>query len=213
MLGAMATAADADPFTLWAQIDGGGMYGTGTSGAAKSDAYFANAPPGVYGAEIGAEIFMVNLWIDHHQHTDGSRLTTWTKFGLGLHYEMDFVQQPIKEFDATEKKANKKKKDEKQLRGGFAELALGAFFGLGTGQQVDPPLDNSEITDKAFQIEARVGIGTHLNNVFDVGILVPVSYGLFIKNGAGVVANDLDNHYRGIQAEALLYLRANIRLF
>ena len=49
--------------------------------------------------------------------------------------------------------------------------------------------------------------------MFDLGVAVPVGYGYFFKSGNGAAANDLDTHYRGIEAEALLALRANIRLF
>jgi hypothetical protein len=76
-----------------------------------------------------------------------------------------------------------------------------------------PPLDNAQITDKAFLLEGRVGAGTHLSNVFDLGVTVPVSWGYFLKNGNGAVANNTSTHYRGIQGEALVVLRANIRLF
>ncbi|HSN29684.1 MAG TPA: hypothetical protein VLT45_25530, partial [Kofleriaceae bacterium] len=87
------------------------------------------------------------------------------------------------------------------------------WFGLGTGAQVMPPLDNAQITDKAFIGEGRLGFGRHLDKVFDLGVVVPVSYGYFFKSGNGAAANDLSTHYRGFEAEVLLALRANIRLF
>ena len=49
------------------------------------------------------------------------------------------------------------------------------FFGIGTGQQVVTPLDNAQLSDKAFLMEGRLGVGTHLSKVFDLGISVPVS--------------------------------------
>jgi hypothetical protein len=61
-------------------------------------------------------------------------------------------------------------------------------------------------------VEGRVGAGKHLGSVFDFGVTVPVSWGYFFKNGNGAVANDVSTHYRSVQAEALLVLRANIRL-
>ena len=61
-----------------------------------------------------------------------------------------------------------------------------------------------------FMLQGNVGFGKHLSSVFDIGVSVPVSWGYFFKSGGG--ANNTDNQYQGIQAEALLVLRANIRL-
>jgi hypothetical protein len=196
---AIAAPASADVLTLFAQADGGGAYGKGTSGdqRIKDSAFFAKAPHLDYGLLIGAEFLFLDAWIQHHQLTDGSRIATWTQFGAGIHAQIDFVEQD---------------KLHKQHTGGFFEFGAGAWFGLGTGQQVDPPLDNAQITDKAFLLEGRLGLGTHLSNVFDLGLAVPVSWGYFFKNGNGAVVNDVSTHYQGIQGEALVFLRANIRL-
>jgi hypothetical protein len=195
---AAATPASADVLKLFVEADGGGAYGKGTSGdqVIKDSAFFAKAPHLDYGALIGAEFLFLDAWIQHHQLTDGSRISTWTQFGAGVHGLVDLG-------DAKQQKAHE---------GGFFEFGVGGWFGLGTGQQVMPPLDNAQITDKAFLVEGRVGFGTHLSSVFDFGLSVPVSWGYFFKNGNGAVANDVSTHYQGIQGEALLYLRANIRL-
>jgi hypothetical protein len=198
MVLAVATPASADVLKLFAEVDGGGVYGKGTGGdqVIKDSAFFAKAPHLDYGALIGAEFLFLDAWIQHHQLTDGSRISTWTQFGAGVHGTIDLG-------DAKQQKAHE---------GGFFEFGVGGWFGLGTGQQVMPPLDNAQITDKAFLVEGRVGFGTHLSSVFDFGLSVPVSWGYFFKNGNGAVANDVSTHYQGIQGEALLYLRANIRL-
>jgi hypothetical protein len=195
---AAATPASADVLKLFAEADGGGVYGTGTSGdkPIKDAAFFAKAPRLDYGAMIGAEFLFLGAWIQHHQFTDGSRLATWTQFGTGVHVQIDLG-------DASQQKAH---------QGGFVEFGAGGWFGLGTGQQVSPPLDNAQISDKAFLLEARVGFGTHLSSVFDLGVAVPVSWGYFFKNGNGAAVNDVSTHYQSIQGEALVYLRGNIRL-
>ena len=193
---AMAAPASADVFKLFAEADGGGAFGKGTSGVLKDSAFFAKAPHLDYGALVGAELLFLDAWIQHHQFTDGSRIATWTQFGVGVHGTIDLGDE----------------KQQKEHDGGFFEFGLGGWFGLGTGQQVMPPLDNSQISDKAFLVEGRLGIGKHLSSVFDFGLSVPVSWGYFFKNGNGVAANDASTHYQGIQGEGLLYLRANLRL-
>jgi len=193
---AVATPASADVFKLFAEVGGGGAYGTGTSGDLKDAAFFAKAPRLDYGALIGAELLFLDAWIQHHQLTDGSRIATWTQFGAGVHFQIGLGDD----------------KQTKAHEGGFVELGMGAWFGLGTGQQVSPPLDNAQISDKAFLLEGRIGIGKHLSSVFDFGAAVPVSWGYFFKNGNGASANDSSTHYQGIQGEGLLYLRANLRL-
>jgi hypothetical protein len=191
-----AAPASADVLKLFVEADGGGVYGKGTSGDLKDSAFFANAPHLDYGVLVGAEVLFLDAWIQHHQLTDGSRISTWTQFGVGVHGLLDLG-------DVKQQKAHE---------GTFVELGAGGWFGLGTGQQVMPPLDNAQITDKALLVEGRVGFGTHLSNVFDLGLAVPVSWGYFFKNGNGAVANDVSTHYQGIQGEALVFLRANIRL-
>jgi len=211
-----APAARADVFTLFGQADGGGMYGKGTSGAQEDNAFFAKAPHGMYGAELGARFFIFEGTIQHHQYTDGSRIATWTQFFLGTHFSLDLdAGSPAPPPPDPTNHSNPKPapKPDTSRHGTFLEASVGVAFGLGTGQQVSPPLDNSQITDKSIAGEARFGVGKHFGNVIDVGLQVPVSYAYFIKNGTGIVANNLDNHYRGFEAEALLYLRANIRLF
>lgn len=192
----LPATARADKLVLFGEIHGGGMYGTGTAGAAKDSAFFASSPHGTYGAEIGAQVLFLGAWIEHHQYTDGSRLTTWTQFGLGIHQVVDTG-------DADQRKEHK---------GGYFEFGGGLWYGLGTGQQVNPPLDNAQISDKGFLLEGRVGIGTHLSKYFDLGLEVPASYGFFFKTGNGAGANDTSTQYRGWQIEGLVALRMNLRL-
>jgi hypothetical protein len=195
---AMASPASADVLKLFVEANGGGAAGKATGGdqVVKDTAFFAKAPHLAYGALVGAEFLFLDGWIQHHQFTDGSRIATWTQFGVGVHGTIDTG-------DPRQQKAHE---------GGYFEFAAGGFFGLGTGQQVMPPLDNAQITDKAFLLEGRLGGGTHLSSVFDLGVTVPVSWGYFFKNGNGAAANNTSTHYRSVQGEALLVLRANIRL-
>lgn len=191
------TVGHADVFKLFGEVHGGGMYGKGLAGGQKDAAFFAQSPHGVYGVSVGAELLFFDAWIEHHQYTDGSRLTTWTQFGLGIHNMLDLGDE-------------KQRKDHK---GGYLEFGGALFFGVGTGQQVMPPLDNAQLSDKGFLIEGRFGFGTHLSKNFDLGLSVPVSYGFFFKSGNGATANDTSTQYRSVQAEGLLVLRGKVALF
>ena len=192
----LAAPASADVLKLIAELHGGGMYGKGTSGDQKDSAFFAQSPHGTYGALVGAEILFFDGMIQHHQYTDGKRITTWTQFGVGLHNVMQ---------TGTEK-------EQKAGEGGYMEFAAELWFGVGTGQQVKPPLDNAQISDKAFLAEGRFGFGTHADKHFDFGVQIPATYGWFFKNGNGAGANNVSNQYRGFAVEALLVLRLRLGL-
>src|SRR5437879_2988466 len=115
-----ATPASADVFKLFGEAHGGGLYGVGTAGDQKDSAFFAKSPHGAYGALVGAEFFFFDGWIQHHQFTDGSRLTTWTEFGLGVHYIDEMGEE----------------KDRKVHQNGYVELGFGAVFGRSEERRV-----------------------------------------------------------------------------
>jgi hypothetical protein len=191
-------AASADVVSLRAEVHGGGAGGKGVGGDAKDEAFFAESPHGAYGALVGVEFLFVDAWIQHHQLTNGDRLTTWTQFNAGLDVQIPFGDEGRP--DVSGKRPGAKN---------YVELGFSAGFGVGTGQQVDPPLDKSEITDKGVMLEGELAIGHRLGSILDVGVRVPVSVGYYLKNG---FANDLSNHYYAINAEALLYLRLHLNL-
>jgi hypothetical protein len=194
-LAVVPAVASAEVFKLYAEGGGGGMYGKGLSGTYKDDAFFANAKGAAYGVQVGARFLILDGAIRHHQFINGDGLKTWTMFIAGLNFGMDTGDEQAK----------------KEFTSGYFEMGAALAFGVGTGAQVMPPLDNSEVTDKGFLLEGRIGFGKHLNKIFDIGVSAPVSWGYFFKSGGG--ANNTDNQYQGLQLEALLVLRANIRLF
>jgi hypothetical protein len=192
--------ARADIASLRAEIHGGAGGGVGVGGDQKDDAFSEGQPPGVYGALVGAELLFIDAYLEHHQFTDGDDLSTWTQLGVGFDVDIDLGAPP--QLKGEPPKPGK----------GYLELGLYAAFGVGTGQQVDPPLDNSEITDKGFLLEARVGVGWRLGRFARLGLTVPVSGGYFLKSGEGAGANDVSTHYQAIQAAALLTMRFDLVL-
>ena len=186
--------ASAEVFKLYGEVQGGGLFGKGIAGDHKDASAFGGGR-GAYGALFGAQFLIFDGHIQHRQYINGDGLTTWTQFHGGLNFGFDTgTPQDIK--------ANK---------GGYVSMGIGLAFGVGTGAQVDPPLDNSEVTDKGFLLEGKLGFGKHLNKVFDIGVSVPVSYGYLFKSGNGATANMTESQYQTVQIEALLVLRANIR--
>jgi hypothetical protein len=207
-----ASTAEAGVFKLFGEIHGGGMFGKGTGGDLVDntanmydEAFFENAGPLAYGLQLGAQFLFIQGNLQHHQYRGFSddpnqpKLATWTQFAAGMRFEIGVGTQT-----EADKKAGK---------GAFFEAGWEIGFGIGTGQQVMPPLSNDELSDKGFFGAGRLGLGKHLNTIFDVGIAVPFSYGYYFKSGGAAVANDLSTHYQSAQIEALLYLRANVRLF
>ena len=192
---AVPATASADVFKLYGEAQGGGMYGAGIAGTQKADAFFHSARGGAYGVLVGARFLIFDGHISHNQFLNGDETETWTQFTAGLAFGMD---------SGTEEE---KKKGE----GGYFEMGAAIAFGVGTGAQVMPPLDNSQVTDKGFLLEGKLGFGKHLNTVFDIGVSVPVSYGYLFKSGNGATANMTESQYPSVQIEGLLVLRANIR--
>jgi len=196
-------AAQADVVSLRGEIHGGGAFGKGISGDAKDEAFFETAPHGVYGILAGVEFFFIDVWLQHHQFTNGDRLSTWTQLAVGFDVQVPFGDegQP----DVSGKRPGAKN---------YAEVGFGLGFGLGTGQQVDPPLDNSEVTDKGFTLGGKFAFGKHLGKNLDFGLMVPVQYHYMFKTCPDAVCavNNLDNHYQGVAVEALLFLRIYIKI-
>ncbi len=196
---AAAPSAHADILVLYGNVYGGGMAGKGTGGDQKDEDFFQNAPNGAYGLSVTGRFLFFAAEISHHQYSffggeEENSLRTWTQFAAGLDFDIQLGSE----------------QEKKQHKGKYINLGTMAGFGLGTGQQVEPPLDNGEVTDKGFVIGGRFGVGTHLSKLFDFGLQVPVYYGYYFKNG--VAANDVNNHYQGVHASALLYLRLNIKI-
>lgn len=203
-LAATATPAAADIFSARAELHGGGAGGVGTAGGGKDHAFSAGARGGTYGFLVGAEILFIDAWVEHHQYTDGSLIGTWTQFMTGFDANFDLGQPALPPGAKPGAKRPRAK--------GYAEVGLALGYGLGTGQQVTLPLDNAQLTDKGFLVEARFGAGYNLGPLVSIGFTLPVSYGYMFKSGPGVVANDSSNQYQSLQAALMLNLRFKLKL-
>jgi hypothetical protein len=203
---ARAAHADLLSLRLEGHLGGGGGKGLGGGMEAKDTAFFDGATGAAYGGLIGLEIVFVDVWVEHHQYVGHSRdatfLGTWTQFMTGL--DLDFEQRKPVSAEDRKKGVQGKKKS-------YLEVGMGFGYGVGTGQQVDLPLDASELSDKGVLAELRFSaglwVGEHAG--LGLGITIPISGGYFFKQG---FANDADNQYYAVEGAVLLVARGKIKL-
>lgn len=196
------TPAAADLLSLRAETRAGGAVGTGMFGERHEDAFHAGIGGPGYGVVVGAEVLLVDLWIEHNQYLTGGDVDgTWTQFMLGFDVQFDFGADKSFSYDENAKKIG-------GYPAWFGELGMGLGFGVGTGQQVDPPLDNTEVTDKGLMFEGRAAFGYRLTRLLSLGMTFPLTMGYFTKSGAGTFANNVDNHYMSLGFSGLVTFRA-----
>jgi hypothetical protein len=199
-------AASADLLSGYAQVQGGGASGAGLFGDQMDAAFHKQAEGITYGAYVGVEIVLVDVWVEHNQFiVNGGVEGTWTQFMTGLDVEFDLGH-----------KEGGTRLENGEVKGGFTrwygEFGLGTGFGVGTGQQVDPPLDNSQVTDKGFLVQASIGGGFRLSRYLSLGLSLPMQAGYMFKSGPGASANDLETNYGSMQAAALLNMRFKVQI-
>jgi hypothetical protein len=208
-----ASQASAEVLQLRAEVLGGGAGGTAFGGDAESAtdnvAFHDGATGATYGAAVGLEFLFIDGWIQHNQyHASDGLVGTWTQFMAGLDVDFDLGKKTRDaKFDEQGKQTNKK-----AYSPAYGELGMAVGFGVGTGQQVDPPLNNAQVTDKGFLGEVRVGFGYRFNRALSLGFIVPIQAGYMFKNGANVDANDLNNHYQSVHVAAMLNFRMTFTL-
>lgn len=201
-----ASQASAEVLQLRAEVLGGGAGGAGFGGDQQDDAFHDGAAGATYGAAVGIEFLFVDGWIQHNQyHGSDGLVGTWTEFMAGLDVDFDLgAKTRDAQFDEQGKQTNKK-----AYSPAYGELGMAVGFGVGTGQQIEPPLDNAQVTDKGFLGEVRIGFGYRFTRALSLGLIIPVQAGYMFKNG---VANDLSNHYQSVQASAMLNFRMTFTL-
>ena len=199
-------AASGDLVALYAQLQGGGAGGSGLTGEALvQDQAFHRKTAGLcYGAQVGVEVLFVDLWVEHNQFVDADGLLgTWTQFMTGLDLEFDFGR-----------KRSQTRLESGAATGGYSagygELGMAAGFGVGTLDQVDPPLDNRQIEDKGFLAQLSAGVGYRFNRSLSVGMSAPVQVGYLFKSG--VPANLNNSQYVSVEASLVVHLRGELEL-
>ncbi len=189
-----AAPAQAHVIELFGQLRFGGATGKGVAGDQEDQDFFARSAGPTYGGILGIEVLGVQAWVEHDQFTDFKSVDgTWTAFMLGT--------------DITIGLDDDGPKNPAKL---FANLGIGVGFGLGTGKQIEPPLDNAQISDKGFLIQGKAGIEYHFSDAVALGVQVPVTWGYMFKNN--VPANESGNSYQSTSVMGLAYLPVQVRL-
>ncbi len=86
----------------------------------------------------------------------------------------------------------------------YGEVGLAVGFGVGTGQQVMPPLDNDQISDKGFLAQVSFGLEHRFSRAVALGVRVPVTFGQLSKNDAP--ANVESSWYQSVHVMPMLNL-------
>lgn len=197
--------AHADMFGASVQLQSGYADGWGVAGAQRDAAFHDGASGLSYGARAGFRIFLMEGWVEHNQlvGTGGLR-GTWTQFMGGARAE----------FGIGDERTGSALNEDGEIVGAYnryyGTVGLGIGYGVGTGQQVEPPLSQSQITDKGFVGQLQFGLGYRITDMFAVGFDLPIQGGYLFKGGEGHFANREDSQYQSIQASALLYFRTRI---
>jgi len=204
---AAPAVARADVFSLRVEGHAGAGGGATVSGAVKDTergGFYDSARGGMWGFLVGAEVMFVDAWVEHHEYFGGDRTIngTWTQFMAGLDLDLESGRErgPSPENGVPGELGPPSR---------YLELGIGAGFGVGTGQQPELPLDNSEVSDKGFVVEGRFSAGFIVGRVIGLGVTVPVSAGYFFKSG---FANNMDNQYWSAQGAVLLVVRGKIKV-
>jgi len=201
--------ASADVLSMRIEAHTGPAGGNGVSGDRKDEAFHDGASGLSYGFIVGLEALWIDVWVEHNQYQDSDGLAgTWTQFMTGIDYRFDLGEKTRGgSFDADGKITG-----DNLYSPLFAELGAGVGFGVGTGQQIMPPLDNSEISDKGFLLQGHLGVAYRLSRLMSLGAVVPVQTALMFKNDDGAAANDLSTQYRSLQYAFLLNFRINLQI-
>lgn len=185
LIGTAAPSAQAGPLELRAELHVGASTGTGVTGGLKENDFFSKANGGMWGVLVGLQVLFLDVWVEHDQFTDFKELRgTWSELGVGTNFGIGLT-------------------DNLSLT-----LGGGVAVGVGTGQQVEPPLDNGEVSDKGILLKAVPGLEYQFGRFFAIGASVPIVWGFMFKND--VPANEDSSHYTTFHIMGLGYLKVRL---
>ncbi len=188
-----AVPARADVLALFAQVNIGASGGTGLGGDQKDNDFFQRTKGLTYGALVGAKILFLRLWIEHQQYTNFSEFRgTWTQFMIGGGFDLPLGDVPVVDIVPFE-----------------LGITFGAGFGLGTGQQISPPLDNAQISDKGVVGEVAAALRYRFNGVVALGVQVPLTVAYLWKNDAPI---NQAQSYSSVSVKGLVFLELTLGL-
>jgi hypothetical protein len=184
LVAAMSSTASAAIFELSASLRLGAATGSGLGGAQQENDFFEGTKGTTWGGLVGLEVFFIQLYVEHDQFTDFSDVRgTWTQIMVGP--RLGF---PLNEVLGA-------------ITGMHADMGLAVGYGFGTGQQIVPPIDDGEISDKGLMLELKVGLEYRFNRFVGVGVSFPVAWGYLVKNDIPIT--ETDGHYHSFHAMAL----------
>jgi hypothetical protein len=205
---AVASPAGADVFELDAQIHTGGMAGVNMTG--DVDAFHDRAKGFTFGGLVGVEFLFVDAWVEHNQYYNteadaGSGINgTWTQFMTGFDLQFDMGERVGDDPQKPGTKGYSK---------GYGEVGIAIGYGVATGQQVDPPLDRTEVTHQGFLGQVSLDFGHRLNKVLSIGIRIPIQAGYILADSdQNTTAQSEENWYSSLQGAVLVTMRMNFSL-
>jgi hypothetical protein len=191
---AAPAAAHASFVELHAALRAGTSTGSGLGGAQKDNDFFAGAKGAAFGAKVGVQLLFLDLSVSHDQFTNFSEVRgTWTQLTLGPRFVFPLNEGPAGVLPTL-----------------YADLGAAVGYGIGTGQQIEPPLDDAEVSDKGVVFELHIGIEYRFAKVLGIGVTAPLAWGYLVKNDIPIT--DTDGHYHSFHAMLLGTLSLHIGL-
>jgi hypothetical protein len=183
-------AAEAKLFDLYASGRAGQIWGWGISDVnAEASNFFDRVRGPSLGAEVGAEVFLVNLSVNFNQLFDREGPAgTLTQFLVGFDGDL-----------AIDSRLKPKT---------FLRFGVSGGLALGTHRPVDPPLDNNQVSNKGPVAQGLVALDRHLNSVFIIGLEFIGGYHYFFAGG-DAPANAKTNQSQGAHVMGFLSLRVH----
>lgn len=170
---AAPSLAEARLVDLRAGLRTGALIGWGTDSSTPD--FFEKTRGGAMGFEVGAKLLVLDLSANFLQVINGDgRVGTLTQLLLGV--EIDI---PIGSGRSNQGR------NRTILRPGIS-----GGFGFGTPGPVDPPLDNSQISDKGFVSQLKIGVEHFLNPYVGLGVEGDLGYHYFL--GGQVITSNKD---------------------